>query len=356
MTEQARTNGAGAVGGLVKDLPTDRLLQETRDLLTALGERALDRVGTKLGDATDKLSDYAENGGGGPGLAGALAGGRSLAEGRSAVRSALDTGLAQAKEKTRQTAKNLLGGRDGKGGGRGRKLKVTNIVESIEVGVPVSVAYNQWTQFQDFPGFMKKVERVEQESETELDWKAQIFLSHRTWKSTVTEQVPDERIVWRSEGEKGRVDGAVTFHEVTPDLTKILLVLQYHPQGLFEHTGNLWRAQGRRARLELKHFQRHVMTETILHQDEVRGWRGEVLDGEVVRGDEEVREEEAQDQDTEDRADTGTDTGTEDAEAEAADTDTDTEDDEAADTDTEDDEYDQNDGDDQDDEQADSGR
>ncbi|WP_420878593.1 SRPBCC family protein [Rhodococcus opacus] len=72
--------------------------------------------------------------------------------------------------------------------------------KTIDVGVPVQLAYNQWTQFADFPSFMKKVERVEQESDEKLEWKAQIFLSHRTWEATILEQVPDERIVWRSKG------------------------------------------------------------------------------------------------------------------------------------------------------------
>ena len=66
--------------------------------------------------------------------------------------------------------------------------------------------------------------------------------------------MPDSHIVWRSKGAKGHVDGAVTFPELGPNLTRVLLVLEYHPQGLFERTGNLWRAQGRRARLEFKHF------------------------------------------------------------------------------------------------------
>ncbi|RZL84065.1 MAG: SRPBCC family protein, partial [Rhodococcus sp. (in: high G+C Gram-positive bacteria)] len=148
------------------------------------------------------------------------------------------------------------------------------------------LAYNQWTQFEDFPSFMKKVERVAQESDEKLEWKAKIFLSHRTWEASILEQVPDERIVWRSKGAKGYIDGAVTFHEVTPNLTRILLVLEYHPKGLFEKTGNLWRAQGRRARLELKHFGRHVMTQSILHPDEIEGWRGEIRDGEVVEPEE----------------------------------------------------------------------
>jgi hypothetical protein len=153
------------------------------------------------------------------------------------------------------------------------------------VGVPVTVAYNQWTEFKSFPSFMKKVEDIDQESSEKMKWKAQVFWSHRTWESTITEQVPDERIVWTSKGDKGSVDGTVTFHEVTPDLTRILVVLEYHPQGFVEQTGNLWRAPGRRARLELKHFVRHVMRETILNPDDVKGWRGEIRDGEVVRED-----------------------------------------------------------------------
>ncbi len=149
------------------------------------------------------------------------------------------------------------GGGDSKGG---KATKSTNIVESIDVGVPLRVAYNQWTEFGSFPSFMKKVESVESPEDNKLVFKAQIFWSHRTWEATIKEQVPDERIVWKSKGEKGHVDGAVTFHELGPELTRILLVLEYYPQGLFEKTGNIWEAQGRRARAELRHFRRHVMT------------------------------------------------------------------------------------------------
>jgi hypothetical protein len=169
---------------------------------------------------------------------------------------------------------------------------VTNIVEQIDVGVPLRLAYDQWTQFTDFPSFTKKVESVEQEEDTQLQWRAQIFLSHRNWKSTIIEQVPDRRITWRSEGAKGYVDGAITFHEVGPELTRIMMVLQYHPQGFFEKTANMWRAQGRRARLEFKHIARHMMTEAVLHPDDIQGWRGEIHDGEVVKDDETARREE----------------------------------------------------------------
>jgi hypothetical protein len=158
----------------------------------------------------------------------------------------------------------------------------------------LTVAYNAWTEFGSFPSFMKKVEDVEAESDEKLTFKAQIFLSHRTWEATVLEQVPDERIVWRSKGEKGHVDGAVTFHELAPNLTRILVVLEYYPQGLFEKTGNLWRAQGRRARAELRHFRRHVMTRVALDPDSVEGWRGVIHDGEVEETHEEHVEAEEQ--------------------------------------------------------------
>ncbi|TYK53262.1 SRPBCC family protein [Actinomadura decatromicini] len=180
----------------------------------------------------------------------------------------------------------------GKGGKSGKKVKTTNIVEQIDIGAPRRLVYDQWTQLQDFPSFMKKVVSVEQADETKLHWKAKVFWSSRTWESTIIEQVPDEHIVWRSKGSKGHVDGTVSFHKLSPNLTRVLLVLEYHPQGLFERTGNLWRAQGRRVRLELKHFRRYVMTQSLTHPDDVEGWRGEIHDSEVVRTHEEALKEE----------------------------------------------------------------
>ena len=254
----------------------DRLKTEARGLVGALGDRAISSVHNKVEGATGRLTDYVE-GGAGPGLMAAVTGTKDLAEGKGPVRSMLGAGAKGAAEKV----KGLFGK-----GGQGKKLKVTNIVESVDVGVPIDVAYNQWTQFTDFPSFMKKVENVDQVEDEKLHWKAQVLWSHREWDADIIEQIPDERIVWRSKGAKGHVDGAVTFHELSPDMTRILLVLEYHPQGLFEHTGNIWRAQGRRARLELKHFRRHVMTNAILHPDEIEGWRGVIKDGEVVEDDE----------------------------------------------------------------------
>ncbi|WP_247656776.1 SRPBCC family protein [Micromonospora sp. U56] len=286
-------NDPGALANRAKE----QLGADLRDLASAIGERAVSVVTERITGATGRLSEYAKQGGG-PGLIAAATGAQQLAEGKSPMKAMFRAGLAGGKEKV-MSAFGRGGGKGGKGGGK--KLKVTNIVETIEVGVPVRVAYNQWTQFGDFPSFMKKVEQADCESDEKMTWKAQVFWSHRSWESTIVRQIPDRLIHWRSKGEKGSVDGTVSFHEVTPDLTRILVVLEYHPQGLFEHTGNLWRAQGRRVRLELKHFVRHVMTNTVLDPDSVEGWRGEIEDSQVVkdhetalREEQEAREEQEQ--------------------------------------------------------------
>ncbi|MGR6322450.1 SRPBCC family protein [Micromonospora soli] len=281
------------------DKARDQLGGELRNLAAAIGERAVQVVTERVTGATGRLSEYAKQGGG-PGLVAAATGAQKLAEGHSPMRAMLHAGLAGGKEKLMSAFGG--GGKGGKGGGK--KLKVTNIVETIEVGVPVRVAYNQWTTFGDFPSFMKKVEQADCESDEKMTWKAQVFWSHRSWESTIVRQIPDRLIHWRSKGEKGSVDGTVSFHEVGPELTRILVVLEYHPQGLFEHTGNLWRAQGRRVRLELKHFVRHVMTRTVLDPDSVEGWRGEIEDSQVVKDHETAlrEEQEAREQQEQGRA------------------------------------------------------
>ncbi len=252
--------------------PLDRLKSEATDLIGAFGDRAVSSLRDRVEDATGRLADYAE-GAATPGIKAAVSGASRLAEGKSPVRALASASATSVKEKVSKMF--------GKGGDSGKGPKVTNIVESVDVGVPVRLVYDQWTRFTDFPTFMKKVESVEQAEDQKLNWKAQVLWSHRTWEATILEQSPDEKIVWRAKGPKGYADGAVTFHELAPNLTRVLVTLEYHPQGFFEHTGNIWRAQGRRVRLELKHFRRYVMTEALLHPDDVDGWRGVISDGEV---------------------------------------------------------------------------
>ncbi len=159
--------------------------------------------------------------------------------------------------------------------------------------MPVREAYDQWTQFQEFSSFAKGVVSVEKADDTTSNWKVKVAKSTRSWKANVTEQVPDERITWTTEGAKGTVKGVVTFHAVTDDLTRVLLVLEYFPKGLFEKTGNIWRAQGRRARLDLKLYRKFIM----MRGEATDSWRGEIRDGEVVVShDEAIEEEEREDE------------------------------------------------------------
>ncbi|MFB7188368.1 SRPBCC family protein [Streptomyces sp. NPDC056230] len=257
----------------------DRLRDEVTDFLTAWVGNLAERAGDKLIDVTDQLTDVADKGGSLSRI------GANLLGGDSPVKAVLSGTAQNVKDNVLQKAKDVLGG------GKGRKSgdqKVTNIIEVIDVGVPLRTAYDHWTHYEKFSSFTKGVRDVSSADETKSDWKAKVGPSTRSWKATVQEQVPDERIVWTSEGAKGSTRGAVSFHELTPGLTRIVLVVEYYASGLFEKTGNLWRAQGRRLRLDLKHFQRYV----TLTDEEPKGWRGEIRDGEVVRTHEEALEDE----------------------------------------------------------------
>lgn len=244
----------------------------------ARGTKLAEQLGGHAGNLTTKLQDFTDNGGQ---LNFKGEAGKRILGGASPVKA----GLGAATSKVKDTVKSLFGkGKKGKGSG---KPKVVNVIESIDVGVPVSVAYDQWTQFHEFSKFMKGVESVEQQDETTTTWRAKVAKSRRSWQGKVVEQVPDRRIVWTSDGKKGSSKGVVTFHPLADDLTRILLDLEYYPTGMVEKTGNIWRAVGRRTRLDLKNFRRFVMSEG----EATGSWRGEIRDGEVVKQPDEQDEE-----------------------------------------------------------------
>ncbi|MFB6768706.1 SRPBCC family protein [Streptomyces sp. NPDC056337] len=264
----------------------DQLKEQLAAFASAKGQRMADKAGEKISGLAQGLGDV------GDGNSTLLdVGKRVLGEGESPVKAFLGEKAGDVKDKVVDTVKGVFGG-----GGKAGSVKVTNIVEVIDVGKPVRTVYDRWTQLEEFSSFTKGVQSVSQSDEVESDWKAKIAFSNRSWKATVQEQIPDERIVWNSEGGKGTTRGAVSFHELTPDLTRVVAVVEYYPSGFFEKTGNIWRAQGRRLRLDLKHFLRYA---TLSDDEELEGWRGEIRDGEVVRSHEEGLEDDEDDEDDE---------------------------------------------------------
>lgn len=261
------------------------LKNQVADYAKTLGRKAL----SSAGDQVDKIADRFDGAGGEGGSTNeaAKAGAEEIAEGKSPAKAALSAATAGAKDKI----KGAFGGGSSGSGGSG-DFKFSNIVETADVGVPLSVAYNAFTSFEDWPDFMKKVENVERTDDVKLSVKGQAVWSHRTWEATITEQVPDSHIVWESTGSKGYISGSVSFHEVTPTLTRIIAIGEYHKQGFVEGIGALWFTVPRRFRLELKFFVHHVMTQTMLDQEGVEGWRGEIRDGELVTSHEDALEEE----------------------------------------------------------------
>ncbi|MFG2138404.1 SRPBCC family protein [Streptomyces sp. NPDC048650] len=264
-------------GEVAKHPATEELKEEFQKYLQARAQHAVTSLGHKLGE---RVATLGEPGQGAGGLVNSLAkGGQALGKGASPAQAALVTGTTHLKDTLKGKVKDKVKGLFGKGrkGGGGKSKSVT-IVEDIDVGVPVREAYDQWTQFQDFSTFAKGVVSVEKSDDTTSNWKVKVAKSTRSWRANVTEQVPDERITWTTEGAKGTVKGVVTFHRLTDDLTRVLLVLEYFPKGLFEKTGNIWRAQGRRARLDLKLYRKFLM----MRGEATDGWRGEIQDGKVV--------------------------------------------------------------------------
>lgn len=259
------------------------LKEQAADYAKTLGRKAIKSAGDKVDQLSDRFDGSSDSTG-----AAAQAGAQEIAEGKSPAKAALSAATAGAKDKI----KGVFGGGSSGGSGGSGDFKFSNIIETADVGVPLSVAYNAFTMFENWPDFMKKVENVERTDDVKISVKGQAVWSHRTWEATIIEQVPDSHIVWESTGEKGYISGSVSFHELAPRLTRIIASGEYHKQGFVEGVGALWFTVPRRFRLELKFFVHHVMNEIMIDQDGVEGWRGEIRDSELVMSHEDALEEE----------------------------------------------------------------
>jgi uncharacterized membrane protein len=148
---------------------------------------------------------------------------------------------------------------------------MASIEKSIEVRVPVHTAYNQWTQFEEFPRFMEGVEEVRQLDDTHLHWRAKVGGKEEEWDAVITEQIPDERIAWTNTS-GARNAGVITFHKLDPQRTKLMLQLDYEPQGAVENIGSALGMVGRRVEGDLERFKEFIEA----RGGETGAWRGEV--------------------------------------------------------------------------------
>ena len=148
---------------------------------------------------------------------------------------------------------------------------MSEIIETVDVNVPVRTAYDQWTQFESFPMFMEGVEKVEQLDDTTLRWTAEIAGQERTWKAEITEQTPDQRIAWTStEGAKNA--GVVTFHRLDDNKTRVTLQLDVDPEGPVENIGDALGFVQRRAKGDMERFKEFIESRGA----ETGSWRGSV--------------------------------------------------------------------------------
>ena len=148
---------------------------------------------------------------------------------------------------------------------------MATIERSIEVNVPVRTAYNQWTQFEEFPRFMEGVKEVRQIDDTHLHWRAEIGGREQEWDAVITEQIPDDRVAWRSTTGATNA-GVITFHRIADGVTRAMLQLEYEPEGMAENTGNMLGLVSRRVEGDLERFKSFIES----RGQATGGWRGEV--------------------------------------------------------------------------------
>jgi uncharacterized membrane protein len=181
--------------------------------------------------------------------------------------------------------KGAFGGGDGDDGGgegssapghgSGRRMPIQ---QAVDVAVPIKEAYNHWTQFEDWPDFMHRLESVEQVDDATVAFQSKFWGIGKRFEAQIIEQKPDEKIEW-DVTEGAAHTGLVTFHQLSDRLTRIEVTLDIEPSGLVEKAGRGWRFAKRGIRADLHRFKAHVE----LSDEPVKGWRGTIKDGEVQR-------------------------------------------------------------------------
>jgi len=151
------------------------------------------------------------------------------------------------------------------------ETRMAEITESIDVAVPVSTVYNQWTQFEEFPRFMGGVQSVQQLDDTHLRWIAEIGGKHEEWEAEITEQHADERVAWKAIGGKGNA-GVVTFHRLNDGETRVTVQMDWQPEGVIENIGTALGLDDHQVSKDLDRFKELIES----RGRESGAWRGEV--------------------------------------------------------------------------------
>lgn len=152
------------------------------------------------------------------------------------------------------------------------------IEDTIEVQVPVRQAYNQWTQFEDFPKFMEGIQSVRQLDDTHVRWVAEIRGESREWTTEITEQQPDKKVAWKTTDGEIKNDGVVSFEQVGESQTRVNVQMDVEGESTAENVaGDLLGVVKRQVRGDLERFKQLIEN----HDEDTGAWRGEVRDGET---------------------------------------------------------------------------
>jgi uncharacterized membrane protein len=148
-----------------------------------------------------------------------------------------------------------------------------SVEQSIDLDVPVKTAYDRWTQFEEFPRFMKGIKEIRQIDDTHLHWKAEIGGHVKEWDAEITEQRPEERVAWKATDGSPNA-GVVTFHRLSDDQSRLMVQIEYEEEGLLEKVGGALGADTHRVKDDLQRFK-----ELVEAHGATGGWRGEVEHG-----------------------------------------------------------------------------
>ena len=279
--EQAAGKAKDAVDGNGKGMGTKLLIGAGIAGATAAAGYAATKAAPKLkqsatskatdvaDDVADDMTSKAEEKGGALGLAAKLAkkGGDSDGDGGGVTGAAkgLVPGLGGGEKKE-----------PSQGWGKGRR---NPIQRWVDVAVPLETAYNQWTQFEEFPKFMHRVVSVQHDENDrrKVKWREKIWFKTREWEGQITEQVPDRKIAWKTVSGTSHV-GHVTFHRLDESLTRVMISIDFNPSGMFEKMASGLRFVKRAAQSDLARFKAFIEA----HGEPTGAWRGRIENGEVV--------------------------------------------------------------------------